>query len=263
MRSFSSYEPADPVVKRYVGHGEEDAGQHVRHAQALLTEPEQIYREAEQQHAAHAGHLGDDRGAEVRRERGGQQREHALADEDADGGGDGPGAQPGPEGQRGYEVEHGLGVEDGVVAVYAGLDAAHDGHGADAEEYGAGDEGLGEAALGLGELPLGQRAEGLYPVVDAQQLTNERADGGAEDETERVGRADDADDAEAEADQRQRGHECGGVFFLYLFPKEQPDDPADQHGPGIRQHAKHKQAPKQINRMEMIQFHAKDVNSAS
>ena len=41
------------------------------------------------------------------------------------------------------------------------------------------------------------------------------------------------------------------------------DDPADQHGPGIRQHAKHKQAPKQINRMEMIQFHAKDVNSAS
>lgn len=115
-----------------------------------------------------------------------------------------PAPSPAPEGQRGDEVEHGLGVEDGVVAVYAGLDAAHDGHGADAEEYGAGDEGLGKAALGLGELPLGQRTEGLDPVVDAQQLTDERAT-----EVQRmrqsVSACDDADDAEAEADQRQRG----------------------------------------------------------
>ena len=87
--------------------------------------------------------------------------------------------RPRAEGEGGHEVEHGLGVEDGIVAVYAGLDAAHDGHAADAVEDGAGDEGLGKAAVAASEALLSQSAEGLDPVVYAQQLAEQGADGDA------------------------------------------------------------------------------------
>lgn len=54
------------------------------------------------------------------------------------------------------------------------------------------------------------------------------------------------------------------VYFSLIFPqKKQANDPADQYCPGIGKHTEHKKAPTLQNRMEMIQFRAKYVNSPS
>lgn len=79
------------------------------------------------------------------------------------------------------------------------------------------------------ELFLGELAEAFDPVVYPDQLPEHGADGDADDEAERVACADDADDAEPEADERERSHESRSIFLVDLAPKRQTHRTADQH----------------------------------
>ena len=73
-----------PIIERDVGGRQEDGGEHIRYLERLAPEAQEVYGDADNQHAADGVHLGDDGVGEERADVRGEQGEPALYDEHAD-----------------------------------------------------------------------------------------------------------------------------------------------------------------------------------
>ena len=69
-----------PILYRQVGHGDENRGQEVAHAD--LGDALHVETDSEDEQTAHSGHFRDDRVAEQRLKHAGQQRDGALVKKD-------------------------------------------------------------------------------------------------------------------------------------------------------------------------------------